>query len=97
MLEAGGIEMGPESFSVCLKRLRNATGLSQPRLAEKAGISVMALRNWEQGRREPYIGTAAKLAQALGVSLAEFDRCVYAGEEAASRTAKPRGRSQKGK
>ena len=43
--------MGPESFSVCLKRLRNATGLSQPRLAEKAGISVMALRNWEQGRR----------------------------------------------
>ena len=91
--------MGPESFSVCLKRLRNATGLSQPRLAEKAGISVMALRNWEQGRREPYIGTAAKLAQALGISLAEFDRCVYAAnEEAAPRTtAKPRARTQKGK
>lgn len=89
--------MGQESFSACLRRLRDGTGLSQPKLAEKAGISVMALRNWEQGRREPYIGTAAKLAQALGVSLAEFDRCVYAKEESASRTAKPRGRTQKGK
>ena len=85
-----------ETFVKCLQRLRKATGLSQPRLAEKAGISVTALRNWEQGRREPYIGTAAVLAGALGVSLSEFDRCVFLVDQKEKATQAPAPR-RKGK
>jgi transcriptional regulator with XRE-family HTH domain len=55
-----------------LKKLRAAAGLSQSQLARAAGVSVGTLKNWEQGRREPLLGAAVKLAGALGVSLDEL-------------------------
>lgn len=33
-----------------LKEARSATGLSQEVFAEKIGVSVSSVRNWEQGR-----------------------------------------------
>ncbi len=55
-----------------VKRLREAAGLSQPQLAEKAGISVWLLRRWEQTGRTPLFGTIIKVADALDVSLDEL-------------------------
>ena len=52
-----------------LQKLRRAKGLSQPQFAEAAGVSVGALRNWEQGRRLPYIDAAYRVAQALGITV----------------------------
>jgi transcriptional regulator with XRE-family HTH domain len=52
-----------------LKRLRAAAGLSQSQLARVAGVPVGTLKNWEQGRREPLLGAAARVARALKVSL----------------------------
>jgi transcriptional regulator with XRE-family HTH domain len=52
-----------------LKKLRAAAGLSQSQLARAAGVPVGTLKNWEQGRREPLLGAACKLADALGVGL----------------------------
>ncbi|WP_295452559.1 helix-turn-helix domain-containing protein [uncultured Thiodictyon sp.] len=32
---------------------RNNTGLSQPKFAERLGVSVRTLQDWEQDRRQP--------------------------------------------
>jgi putative transcriptional regulator len=34
-------------------RIREKTGLSQPRFAQLLGVSVRTLQEWEQGRRAP--------------------------------------------
>jgi transcriptional regulator with XRE-family HTH domain len=60
-------------FARKLRELRDRAGLSQPGLAERAGVSVGAVRQLEYGRREPTYGTLVRLARALGVSLAAFD------------------------
>jgi transcriptional regulator with XRE-family HTH domain len=52
-----------------LQRLRLAAGLSQSQLAGKSGVPIGTLRNWEQDRRVPLLDTAARVAQALGVTL----------------------------
>lgn len=43
---------------------RNAVQLSQPKFAEKLGISVATLRSWEQGLRKPS-GAAKTLLELL--------------------------------
>jgi transcriptional regulator with XRE-family HTH domain len=69
-----------------LQRLRQAAGLSQPQLAEAAGVPVATLRDWEQGRRAPPLDTAARVAVALGVSI---DELAGAGPAARKGKAKP--------
>jgi putative transcriptional regulator len=41
----------PERVNV--KAIREQTGLSQAAFANRFGFSVFALRNWEQGKRQP--------------------------------------------
>ena len=41
------------TFAAQLKQARHAAGLSQSQLAEKLGVSVQTIKNWEVGRREP--------------------------------------------
>ena len=36
-----------------VKELRNKTGLSQSKFAEKYKINLWTLKNWEQGKGEP--------------------------------------------
>lgn len=47
---------------------RAALGLSQKQLADKAGIGVRTIGNYESGARLPYAAQLYKLAKALGVS-----------------------------
>lgn len=62
-----------DTFSSRLKSARQTAGLSQPQLAERAGVPLTSLRQLEQGRRGgPTLATARKLALALGVSLDEL-------------------------
>jgi transcriptional regulator with XRE-family HTH domain len=61
-----------ETMGDRLRRLRHAAGLSQQRLADLAAVPLGSLRNWEQGRREPLLGPAGRLALALGVTLDEL-------------------------
>lgn len=63
---------GAETMGERLKRLRTAKGFSQPQLAEAAGVSVSAVRNWEQDRRLPLLAIAIRVADALEVSLDEL-------------------------
>jgi transcriptional regulator with XRE-family HTH domain len=54
-------------FGEMLSREREKAGMSQPQLAEAAGVPVASLRNWEQGRRSPRAPAVLRLAKALGV------------------------------
>lgn len=49
--------------------LRHSAGLSQAELAEKLKISPSAVGMYEQGRREPSLGTLATMAELFGVTI----------------------------
>lgn len=67
-----------QPFSEQLRRLRDAAGLTQEELAERAGLSVKAVSALERGRRQrPYPHTVRALADALGLS--EDERAELAG------------------
>jgi DNA-binding XRE family transcriptional regulator len=58
----------PLAFGELLKRYRLAAGLSQERLAERAGLSERAVSDLERGlRRAPQRATLQLLALALGL------------------------------
>jgi transcriptional regulator with XRE-family HTH domain len=81
-------------FGLCLRKFREAAGLSQAQLAERAGMHLHGVTKLEQGYREPSWATVLALAKALGVSTDAF-----AGSEASyaegKPKAKPRGRAPK--
>nr|AHF24058.1 transcriptional regulator, Cro/CI family [uncultured bacterium Contig643] len=55
-----------------LKTIRKAKNLSQAELAEKSGVSRATIANIERGKQvELLVGTVAKLASALDVSISE--------------------------
>jgi transcriptional regulator with XRE-family HTH domain len=54
------------------KRLREAAGITQLALAERAGLPLGTVRNWEQGLRIPRFDHAIRVADALGISLDEL-------------------------
>jgi transcriptional regulator with XRE-family HTH domain len=85
------------TFADRLRELREAAGLTQAALAEAAGLSLGAVRNYEQGIREPYWTAVFKLAGALGVSCEAFGGCIDAAprpDASARRT--PAGPAPKG-
>ncbi len=59
-------------FGATLQSLRERMGLSQGQLAERAGVSVDSIQNWEQDRTRPRLEALPKLAKALGVALDEL-------------------------
>src|SRR3712207_4644614 len=59
---------GKASFGERLRRLREAAGLTQEELAERAGLTRDAIGALERGlRRRPYPHTVRALAAALGL------------------------------
>lgn len=50
--------------AIQVKAIRKATGLTQVRFAQRIGIEIATLQNWEQGRREP-TGPAKALLTAI--------------------------------
>jgi Zn-dependent peptidase ImmA (M78 family)/DNA-binding XRE family transcriptional regulator len=59
--------MGYEVIGKNLRRLRNASGLTQGQLAEAAGLSRVGYRNIETGKSVPKVETVRALAVALEV------------------------------
>lgn len=60
-------------FGAKLKELRTAAELTQAALADVSGVPLPTIRDYEQGKREPLLTTAQKLAHALGHNLSVFD------------------------
>ena len=82
--------MSASTFAGRLKGLREAAGLTQGQLAERAGLNQFGVAKLEQGVREPTWATVQALAAALGVSVEAF--AVPPEQEAPPR---PRGRPKK--
>ena len=65
-----------EAGDITVKQLREKTGLSQEKFALAYGLDVNALRNWEQGRREPdraarsYLQVIARAPEKVAAMLA---------------------------
>jgi len=55
-----------------IREIRKKKGISSDRLGELVGLSGPAIRNIEAGRRKIKLETLEKIAQALGVSVAEL-------------------------
>jgi transcriptional regulator with XRE-family HTH domain len=56
-----------------IKDARAASGLSQGRLAEAIATAQTTISSWERGRTEPTREDVARVAQALGVTLAALE------------------------
>jgi transcriptional regulator with XRE-family HTH domain len=76
-----------------IQRLREALGISQSVLAQRANVKIDSLRNWEQDRATPRIDAALRLAFVLGVTVEELAEEAPVGEE----TPAKKGRGRKGK
>jgi transcriptional regulator with XRE-family HTH domain len=66
------------ALATVLRRLREKRGLSQETLAHESGITTSSLNRIESGAAAPGWSTVRRLAEALGVSLAELGALVEA-------------------
>ncbi len=80
-------------FGQKLREVRQAQGLSQEALAERAGCHTMTVAKLEQGVQEPAWPLVLALARALGVSTSEFE--VPPGAEQVREQPRQRGRPRK--
>jgi transcriptional regulator with XRE-family HTH domain len=79
-------------FGDRLKELREAAGLTQTALAERSGLPLGNIRNYEQGKRMPLLPVAFSLAKALGTDCTAFQDCedvVAGGPEKSPAKRKP--------
>jgi transcriptional regulator with XRE-family HTH domain len=91
------MEGGPPRFGELLRQFRLSAALSQEALAERAGLSVDAVRALERGRRSnPRPDTLGMLFDALDLSTDDRQQLVAAatpasgnGQRSASRPARP--------
>ena len=60
------------AFGRRVRELRHRQGISQERLAERAGLHWTYVGGIERGERNPALLNIGKLARALSVSLSEF-------------------------
>lgn len=58
-----------------LRALREKAGLTQAAMAERAGLSLGTIRNYEQDLRMPTLPAVVKLARAVGVDCTAFAEC----------------------
>jgi transcriptional regulator with XRE-family HTH domain len=59
-------------FARRLKRLVAESGMSQERVAERAGLCQQSVSGLVRGRNEPYYSTLLKLHRALGCTWEEL-------------------------
>ncbi|HKI36065.1 MAG TPA: helix-turn-helix transcriptional regulator [Gemmataceae bacterium] len=59
-------------FGDMLKEAREKAGLTQKQLAEKTGLPLTSIRNWEQNHRMPRLGVVPVLAKAVGVPVEQL-------------------------
>ena len=71
--------MTHDTFRERLRRARKAKNLSQQQLADKLGVAVGSVGNWEVGPSKPRPGTLGKIADILGIS---SEKLLYGSEGA---------------
>jgi transcriptional regulator with XRE-family HTH domain len=81
------------TFGERMRELREAVGLSEAKLADKAGLPFGSVHGYGLGRRKPSFAAVVKIARALGVTCEAFADCEdVGGEEKPAR--QPRGKKK---
>ncbi len=62
-----------KSLSKHLRLAREARGLTVAQVAERAGVTPMAVYNWETGRSRPRPGNLSVLCKVVRLPLAEAE------------------------
>jgi putative transcriptional regulator len=78
-----------------LKEAREKAGLSQAALAERTGLPLRSIQNWEQGHRTPRVQVVLKLAGAVGLPVEQL-LVALAHEPGTGPKKRPRGRKREG-
>jgi transcriptional regulator with XRE-family HTH domain len=65
-------EAARKAFGLRIRALREEAHMTRDQLAEKAGVPVSTLVNWEQGHREPLATQLRKLSVALNIPCDSF-------------------------
>lgn len=82
------------TFGEKLRELRTAADMTQAALADVSGVPVGTIRDYEQGKRDPLLSTAQKLAHALDHTVEVFDS-VAPGVQGKVAPSASRGRPRK--
>jgi transcriptional regulator with XRE-family HTH domain len=82
-------------FGAMLKEAREKAGLTQESLAEKTGLPLRSIQNWEQGHRTPKVHALAGIARALGCSLDSLVLALAKDKLTPDAPKSPRGRKGK--
>ena len=61
-----------DKYNLQLRALRNKNGLTLAQLAEKIGVTLQVVGNWERGTTEITLGDALKVCRVLGCNLDEL-------------------------
>lgn len=68
---AGGYRKS-NRFGDAVRKTRTAAGLTQEALADRAGLDRSYIGGVERGERNPTLSVIVKIAEGLGVTLAEL-------------------------
>lgn len=71
------------STAIRIREAREAAGLSRVDLAARSGVGARTIEAYEQGRAEPTVRRAQKIAAALGLSLDRLLGAETTSDEAA--------------
>ena len=72
-----GLPLDREDYKTNLQYYRNLKRISQSDLAERAGVSIRTLQDYEQGNRDinkAQVSTVVRLADALCVSVKDLQQ-----------------------
>jgi transcriptional regulator with XRE-family HTH domain len=83
------------TFGEKLRKLRDAAGLSEAKLAAASGVGFGAIHQYGLGLRKPSFAAVVKLARALGVTCEAFADCEDLDGDPSPSTAKKRKRKRK--
>lgn len=61
-----------EIIQINVKKFREAMGMSQEELAHEAGVTIDAVRSWDQKKRTPERPSMSRLAKVFGLRLDDF-------------------------
>jgi transcriptional regulator with XRE-family HTH domain len=75
-----------------MQRLREKVGLSQAGLAEKSGLSLRSIQNWEQGHRAPSAKALLALAKVLKVPVEKLIGEIDQPDKTPARRGRPKKR-----
>jgi transcriptional regulator with XRE-family HTH domain len=82
-------------FGARLRQLREEAELVQTEFAERAGVPLGTLRDYEQERRLPSWVAVVRMCRALGVSVDTFNDCDEVAAEPAGQRRAGAGRKEK--